>query len=51
MDGIDKTYLQFCFQQGKIGMFVSEKSHPGHINFFDFEHLFLSDVSYISGNL
>ena len=49
MDGIDKTYLQFCFQQGKIGIFVSEKTHPGHIDLFDFEHLFLSDISISQG--
>ena len=30
-------------------MFVSEKTHPGHIDFFDFEHLFLSDVSISQG--
>ena len=30
-------------------MFVSEKTHPGYIDLFDVEHLFLSDVSISQG--
>ena len=46
-EGMDKTYLNCAFNRKNWHVCITKK-HPGHVDLFDFEHLFLSGSLYSS---